>query len=221
MPDSGWPLSAPGRRPSPAARERAQAKPRQAPFPPTPSPTATQGEWAWCYKCQGLFYGPHQSSSTCPYGGNHNGGESEHYELAYGATGTISGTQSDWDWCYKCQGLFYNHDQSSSLCPATGRHSGAESNDYVISTSTSNLIPAVIAFQASWARCGNCQGLFYGPHQSTSWCPTGYAHSAADNTDSPTWATTSTYPTAPLGDVSETQTAERGDRLGAAGRHRA
>ena len=53
----------------------------------------------------------------------------------------------------------------------------------MISTSTSNLIPAVIAFQASWARCGNCQGLFYGPHQSTSWCPTGYAHSAADNTD--------------------------------------
>jgi hypothetical protein len=45
--------------------------------------TSIQTGWAWCSKCQGLFYGPKQSSSVCPAGGTHNGAGSDDYELSY------------------------------------------------------------------------------------------------------------------------------------------
>ena len=34
--------------------------------------------------------------------------------------------------------------------------------------------------QPQWARCGRCQGLFYGPTVAASQCPAGGAHQAAD-----------------------------------------
>lgn len=40
-----------------------------------------QGGWAWCNKCQGLFYAPHTMSSTCPVGGLHDPSESGNYTL--------------------------------------------------------------------------------------------------------------------------------------------
>lgn len=46
-----------------------------------------QSEWAWCSKCQGLFYGPHQAASACPKGGTHIAGTgSYNYGVSY--TGT-------------------------------------------------------------------------------------------------------------------------------------
>lgn len=34
--------------------------------------TVDQSKWAWCKKCQGLFYGPAQAESACPRGGTHD-----------------------------------------------------------------------------------------------------------------------------------------------------
>lgn len=41
-----------------------------------------------------------------------------------------SGTQNQWKWCEKCQGLFYALNASKSRCPAGGTHDGSKSWDY-------------------------------------------------------------------------------------------
>jgi hypothetical protein len=38
-----------------------------------------QGGWAWCQKCQGVFYGPNESTSVCPAGGQHDASQSYGY----------------------------------------------------------------------------------------------------------------------------------------------
>lgn len=43
------------------------------------------------------------------------------YELDY-TTATDKGTQSNWAWCDKCQGLFYGPNEKVSVCPAGGTH---------------------------------------------------------------------------------------------------
>jgi Putative peptidoglycan binding domain len=50
------------------------ADPPPVVVPPPPPPvvtTGTQEGWRWCFKCQGLFYGPSAASSRCPAGGAH------------------------------------------------------------------------------------------------------------------------------------------------------
>jgi hypothetical protein len=94
-----------------------------------------QPPWLWCDQCQGLFYGPFQSSSWCPYGGQHNGSESESYFLNYGyASGSDlpkpGPAQPDWAWCDNCMGLFYGPFQGNSYCPRGGQHDGSESQEY-------------------------------------------------------------------------------------------
>lgn len=40
-----------------------------------------QDNWAWCHKCQGMFYKPGQSKSVCPAGAQHDGGGSFNYAI--------------------------------------------------------------------------------------------------------------------------------------------
>lgn len=49
------------------------------------SQIGTQTDWRHCSKCKGLFYGPSQSTSACPKGGNHDGSNSYTYTLPYSA----------------------------------------------------------------------------------------------------------------------------------------
>jgi len=90
-----------------------------------------QGDWNWCSKCRGLFYGPQQSSSWCPAGGQHNGSGSYDYQILFGdQIGLGAYWQESWSWCNKCTGLFYGPQQPSSYCPAGGQHNGSGSYDY-------------------------------------------------------------------------------------------
>lgn len=43
--------------------------------------TIQQDQWRYCFKCQGLFYGPSQAASKCPAGGTHDGSKSGNYVL--------------------------------------------------------------------------------------------------------------------------------------------
>lgn len=45
--------------------------------------SGVQGGWKWCYKCQGMFYGPHGNSGVCPRGGEHDGTGSYSYEIGF------------------------------------------------------------------------------------------------------------------------------------------
>jgi hypothetical protein len=132
-----------------------------------------QDNWRWCGKCEGLFYGGHQSTSNCPTGGTHDGSGSYDYQLFYlDPPVSASDIQPNWRWCGKCEGLFYGGHQSTSNCPTGGTHDGSGSYDYHLFHDDD-----VLAYeQPNWRWCGKCEGLFYGGHQSTSNCPTGGAH---------------------------------------------
>lgn len=58
-------------------------------WPEVKPPVVTdQTNWAWCHKCQTLFYGPGEKDSACPRGGTHvRGTESYVYTL------TVTGTE--------------------------------------------------------------------------------------------------------------------------------
>jgi hypothetical protein len=114
----------------------------------TGSGSNLQANWNWCGYCQGLFYGPHQSTSDCPYWFNtyadynvpHNYevDTTYNYGLQHDLSGLNGNTnpQGDWNWCNKCQGLFYGPHQSTSVCPkpnpngSFGTHNGSGSYSY-------------------------------------------------------------------------------------------
>ena len=181
-------------------RERLVARPQfrpQRPFKPLPTHTpvtpppkvhisipldglSLQQDWAWCKKCQGLFYGPNVSSSRCPVGGTHTPppeSQSGNYSLPYNAAPDPS-RQSGWRWCNKCQGLFYGPGATSSLCPAGSTHAPpAESGswDYCLL----HNVPPDSSRQSDWRWCNKCQGLFYGRHVEPSRCMAGGTHAPA------------------------------------------
>ena len=49
-----------------------------------PPPPTTQAHWAWCRKCQTLFYGPNVNVSRCTAGGQHDPAQSGNYILNLG-----------------------------------------------------------------------------------------------------------------------------------------
>ncbi|MBO3084689.1 hypothetical protein [Cellulomonas fengjieae] len=94
-----------------------------------PSEQRQEG-WAWCNKCQGLFWGNAVAQSSCPEGGTHTHPDlsgSGRYSLFHNATGSPA-RQDDWRWCSACQGLFFNggNSQQGSVCPAGGPHRPVE-----------------------------------------------------------------------------------------------
>lgn len=84
----------------------------------------TQNDWRWCNKCQGLFFGPQAAASRCPAGNTHTPpaqSGSGNYSLMHNA-GNAPGQQSDWRWCNKCMGLYFEDNAASPPCPSGGGH---------------------------------------------------------------------------------------------------
>lgn len=142
----------------------------------SPATTITEPGWAWCYKCQGLFYKVYQLRSKCPAGGTHNGSESADYELAYNVPPGDTRLQYNWAWCNKCQGFFYGPNVPVSACPAGGTHNNGGAS-YALGHDNT-VIPATCAYQSYWLWCNKCDVLFfgYGNHEAASICPRGGHH---------------------------------------------
>jgi hypothetical protein len=47
-----------------------------------------------------------------------------------------AGTQVNWKWCNKCQGMFYAPNESKSVCPKGGTHNGSTSYNYALNFTT-------------------------------------------------------------------------------------
>ena len=133
-----------------------------------------QADWRWCHQCQGLFYsGGLAANGACPAGGQHQKGASGNYTLPHNQP-EASTRQSDWRWCYKCQGLFFSGGQlSRGTCPAGGQHQKTVSGNYALVHNQ----PIAADHQSEWRWCSKCQGLFYAAGQSLSGrCPAGGYH---------------------------------------------
>ncbi len=80
----------------------------------------------------------------------------------------LLGTQADWRWCSKCQGLFYSGGQASNgSCPAGGKHEKTSSGNYSLAHNSPEF-PG----QPDWRWCSKCQGLFFsGGQASNGSCP--------------------------------------------------
>jgi Peptidase family C25 len=122
------------------------------------SSTVSQNGWAFCFKCQGLFYSRNASNGICPKGGAHDSSESGDYSLGFSLAGSpvasraaaqaiamrLGGEeaallaraeeragQSDWKWCRRCQGLFYaGNGLDKTLCPAWKPHTPGSSRHH-------------------------------------------------------------------------------------------
>jgi M6 family metalloprotease-like protein len=79
--------------------------------------------------------------------------------------------QAAWLFCAKCQGLYYGGGSISGPCPQDGTNHlrGSDSFNYY----NYMMVPDVggPSRQSGWRYCSKCTALFYGPNQSTSFCP--------------------------------------------------
>ncbi len=96
----------------------------------TSSDSTLQAGWWWCDKCQGMTYLPKVSTSHCPAGGTHDTGGDGSYKYGMNHNISVSGFQSGWWWCDKCQGMTYLPNVSTSHCPAGGTHDTGGDGSY-------------------------------------------------------------------------------------------
>jgi hypothetical protein len=85
-------------------------------------------------------------------------------------------SQSDWRWCNKCQGLFFEG-HNLGVCPTGGTHNDGGSGDYVLSN-----IGDPSGGQPNWRWCNKCQGLFFAGN-NLGVCPTGGTHDDSGSSD--------------------------------------
>jgi hypothetical protein len=133
------------------------AQPASLTAPDTPAPV--QWGWAWCSKCQGMFWASGNSHGVCPAGGSHGHLLSSDYGLRYNAV-VISGYQDNWWWCNKCSGLFFGAGELFSYkgaCPAGGQHYSNTSSDYVVYLGAGSYS----SWQIGWRWCNQCQGMWW------------------------------------------------------------
>jgi hypothetical protein len=81
------------------------------------------------------------------------------------------GTQRNWRWCSKCQGLWFAGGSSQGKCPAGGSHSKTGSGNYSL-VHQATIAPG----QANWRWCSKCQGLWFAGNPSQGKCPAGGTH---------------------------------------------
>ena len=79
------------------------------------------------------------------------------------------GTQRNWRWCSKCQGLWFGGNPAGK-CPAGGTHTKAGSGNYSL-VHNATAVPG----QPNWRWCSKCQGLWFGGNPAGK-CPAGGTH---------------------------------------------
>jgi hypothetical protein len=87
--------------------------------------------------------------------------------------------QSQWRWCWKCQGLWFSGNSSMGTCPASEfGHGNQSSGNYKIQSA------AVGGGQGNWRWCWKCQGFWFSGNSSMGTCPAsefGHGNSGSGN----------------------------------------
>lgn len=126
-----------------------------------------QWGWAWCSKCQGLYYAANRNAPMiCPAGGTHGDAPSYQYAVYYNTEGSYY-FQTGWSWCAACAGLFYSGGKAAAgACPALygrGAHVNHGSFAYAIQHDTNDFA----SYQDDWFWCSQCAGQFHGSNGAT------------------------------------------------------
>jgi hypothetical protein len=79
------------------------------------------------------------------------------------------GTQRNWRWCSKCQGMIFGGN-ALRPCPAGGNHTKAGSGNYSLVHNATSA-PG----QSNWRWCSKCGGLWFGGNPAGP-CPAGGVH---------------------------------------------
>jgi hypothetical protein len=137
--------------------------------------------WQWCNKCQALANVGGSSLGPCPAGGVHDHKGSGYYTPLHLSPLNGSGKpylgQPSWQWCNKCQCMFYTGGSSKGVCQAGGAHDPTGSNNYTLVYDSSYTTG-----QDNWRWCSKCQELAYAGISSGS-CPAGGSHSLGSSED--------------------------------------
>ncbi len=97
-------------------------------------PTSVQGQdrWRFCLRCAGLFWdGDEHTTGTCPAGATHVT-HPQAFKFVIPTVPAATGGQSEWRFCIRCHGLFWNGEASKGLCsgsPGGGIHLRAITRD--------------------------------------------------------------------------------------------
>ncbi len=81
-----------------------------------------QKDWEFCVKCNGMFFNGYPDKGKCPTGGGHqHHPEAYRFILPHNIAETPN-AQKDWEFCVKCNGMFFNGYPDKGKCPAGGGH---------------------------------------------------------------------------------------------------
>lgn len=100
-----------------------------------------QANWRRCRKCEGLFFFGNNKADGFPsfgrcavaggaIGNNHEPVLSDQFFVNLNSFFGSLGSQSDWRWCRKCEGLFFSGNAANGRCAAGGSHDGINSGNY-------------------------------------------------------------------------------------------
>jgi hypothetical protein len=130
--------------------------------------------WAYCNNCLSLWYTNNNTAGVCAYemyksgGGGHIKSPSYSYSLSYNVSGSGGSYQPGWNWCRKCQCLFFANNSSESACPANNQLPHT-TGGFAYSVLYNDYVSGVT--QPNWWWCGECQGLFFSPDGQGGYCP--------------------------------------------------
>jgi hypothetical protein len=87
-------------------------------------------------------------------------------------------SQTDWRFCGRCKGLFFDGATSKGVCPAGGAHAPFGFNFDLPAD-----IPASATTQAGWRFCKKCFLMFFGASANQGICPAGTGHDGSSSFD--------------------------------------
>jgi kumamolisin len=134
--------------------------------------------WAWCRKCQGLFFSgfespvPTHPHGICPADGReHDASLSGPYGVVLG-DGDGRAQEAGWRRCRKCQGFFFALHSTLGVCPADKQQheaaGGADGSPIHYAAIHGDDKPGQ---QGNWRWCNKCEGIFFALDPTVGSCP--------------------------------------------------
>jgi hypothetical protein len=121
-----------------------------------------ESDWCWCNQCQALLYNGSAWIGHCPNKGAHrpvpNSDPRRPRLKMYRLSRRGGAGETGWKWCqYGCQGLFWNGDGNTGVCPKGGGHDQSNGSVYTLP-----LTRGASQSEGDWQRCKACRVLYWG-----------------------------------------------------------